>query len=415
MKVLSLKRFILILIVFSRLDFYAQKISNYVNNGSFEEYLVCSVTAKLDLARHWTGIDSTSSPGLYSSECPQIGTVPYGPFGFQYPKSGKAFVLATFFCEPTTCGVNSQRSYIRNRLKAKLISGKTYCVKYYVNATNESVYAIDATGAFFADAAMDTITKTSVPLTYITPQIQNPTNNIIMDTLSWVLVSGTFVANGTEKYLIIGNFKSNSATNKAYKNSSYSNTIVAADHCIDDVSCVEADLPAYAGPDRSIKPGDSTYIGRENDFAIDPGCTWYKLPNMTTSIDTVSGMWVKPTVTSTYVVRQELDCSTTKWDTVIIYMNYVGIDENRLFNDRLETLPNPVSESLYLSYDVSYHEQTVSITIINSLGQVIRKEEVLLKESRTGINIKDLPNGVYTLLLSKDQAGTITRKVVVSN
>src|SRR5690606_40769166 len=50
------------------------------------------------------------------------------------------------------------------------------------------------------------------------------------------------------------------------------------DVLIDDVSCIEVNLPAYAGRDTTILIGDSVYIGREKDFAIDTGCVWYKLP-----------------------------------------------------------------------------------------------------------------------------------------
>src|SRR5690606_33046643 len=91
-------------------------------------------------------------------------------------------------------------------------AGKTYCVKFYVNISNPSTYGIDGFGAYFGDNNIDTITYCNVPLTYLIPQVQNPQGNIISDTLNWIAITGTFVANGTEKYLLLGNFLSNANT-----------------------------------------------------------------------------------------------------------------------------------------------------------------------------------------------------------
>src|SRR5690606_22419827 len=139
----------------------------------------------------------------------------------------------------------------------------------------------------------------------------------ITDTLNWVAITGTFVANGTEKYLLLGNFLSDDDTDTLMINPTNLPTI-ATEAGIDDVSCIPLDLEAYAGRDTTILYGDSVYIGREPDFATDPYCVWYKLPDTANAIDTTSGLWVKPSVTTTYVVKQELECSSLKWDTVVV-------------------------------------------------------------------------------------------------
>ena len=184
--------------------------------------------------------------------------------------------------------------------------------------------AIDGFGLYFGGPSVDTIIYNSKrPLTFLTPQVVNPPNNIIMDSLNWVAITGTFTANGTEKYLIIGNFKSDVNTNTVITNyTTYSQDW--SEYFIDDVSC-SIDLSAYAGPDAFCIPGNSVYIGRQQDAGIDEACMWYKLPNMTTAIDTAAGTWVTPTSpTTTYVVKQDI-CGVIKYDTVVVYQSGVGL------------------------------------------------------------------------------------------
>src|SRR5690606_19202302 len=134
--------------------------------------------------------------------------------------------------------------------------------------------------------------------------------------------TGTFVAQGNEKYALLGNFLAdNAVTTTSIGGPFYPSKWT--DVCIDDVSCIELNLPAFAGPDTTFIPGDSLFLGREPDVGIDEACIWYKMPG-TTPIDTVAGFWIKPTEACTYVVRQEI-CGLVKWDTVRITLNTVGI------------------------------------------------------------------------------------------
>jgi hypothetical protein len=386
---------------------------NYVKNGSFEDYYSCYLPNHIGVAKGWRTIDSSLyGPQQFLSTC--YPNVPYNGFGFQWPRTGENLCGASFLCEGTLCSVSGDRGYIRNRLKSNLIQGKIYCVKFYVNINNNSQYGIDGFGAYFGDDSIDTITVVSKPLIYLIPQITNPTNNIITDTLNWTIVTGTFVANGTEKHLIIGNFKSDAFTNKIQIDTSYS-PHVFTDVCIDDVSCIELNLPAYAGSDKSIIPGDSVYIGRESDFAIDPGCIWFKLPNMTTAIDTISGLWVKPSSTSTYVVKQTLDCSPEKWDTVVVYMNLVGIEKLRMLNEELRIYPVPAKDFIELKIsNRALFEGFNSIALYNNLGQLIKEEEISFKEDKLIISTIDFKPGVYVLKIKSNTYGTVSQRFVIS-
>ena len=220
------------------------QIANYINNGSFEDKINCNLPVYGFKAKYWRGLDSLNTGIIYASTC--YSNVPYGGFDFQYPRSGNSYFSFTPLCVPPACSSNNNRAYIKNRLKGLLVNGKTYCVKLYVNITNNSTYGVSNIDLFFGDYNIDTITKAVTPITYIIPQVQNPTGNIITDTLNWIPITGTFVANGTEKYCVIGNFKSDAATTKTLVNPT-NLPAVACDILIDDVSCIPIDLPAYAG------------------------------------------------------------------------------------------------------------------------------------------------------------------------
>ena len=311
-------------------------------------------------------------------------------------------------------GSASVRGYPRNELKQNLISGKVYCVKLYYSITNQSTHGINSFGIYFGGTNLDTIKICDKAITYLTPQIQNPPTNFLTDTLNWVAFTGTFTADGTEKYMVLGNFKSDNATDTVLINPTNLPTI-ANEILYDDVSCIEVNLPAYAGPDKSITPGDSIYIGRENDFAVDKGCIWYKLPNMTTPIDTISGLWVKPTVTTTYVVRQELDCSSTKWDTVVVHMNLVGLEKQKFLTEELKIYPIPAQDFLELKIsNIELFKEFNSITISNNLGQVISEEEIDFNEKTVKINTVSLQSGIYFITIRNTTHQALTKKLVIA-
>jgi hypothetical protein len=389
----------------------SQSIGNYVNNGSFEDLYECQLPNFLAKAKYWRSIDSLNCGGVFSS-CSGLSNSPLNAYTYQFPKSGLSYILSTYFCVPPACQVNSNRCYQRNRLKQNLRSGKTYCVKFHVSISNNSTCGIDGFGAYFGDNSLDTITQANIPLTYLTPQVQNANNNVIADTLNWTLITGTFVASGHEKFMVIGNFKSDAATNTVLINPTHL-PVVFTDVCIDDVSCIELDLPAYAGPDRSIIPGDSAFIGRDPDFAIDPGCFWYRLPGMV-PLDTTSGLWVKPTVTTTYVVKQVLDCSAEKWDTVIVYMNLVGLFDPEAAEKAIRLFPNPARDHLELEIsNTLFSEAFRTIRIYDQLGQIIREEEISLKQGNTRIATGDMAEGVYWLQLRGENTPVLHRRFVI--
>ena len=399
-----MKQFWIIFITIGKL--FSQNV-NYVNNPSFELSIPSTTLGGFDAARYWSGIDSINCPGYYLC-VKATGDVPYF-FGYQWPRSGDNFAVSTWFCDAATCP-SSDRTYPTNRLKSPLKSGTRYCAKYYIVNTNNSPVGIESHGVCFGNSSFDTITTCLIPLTYLIPQVQH-SGGIISDTLLWTPISGTFVAVGGEKFMMLGNFKSNLATNTIIINPTYLPTLIN-DVIIDDVSLIEYDLPAFAGRDTSITPGDSVFLGRIPEFGLDELCTWYKLPNIT-PIDTIAGFWINPVSTSTYMVRQEI-CGNVKWDTVTIGMNLVGLNDFIKKREALKIYPLPANDEIRIrTSDPSLFGNYRFCDFYDALGNIVQKSSINLDEFQSIVNVSGLSEGSYSMILSGEGEEKIQFRIVI--
>lgn len=383
---------------------------NLVSNPSFEDKYNCNIAlSELYKAKYWNSLDSIKlvCGGDYYNACSintNVTTTPKNVLSFQYPKTGTAYIASQFYCT-SSCSSPYFRSYPKNRLVSNLVAGKVYCAKMYVNLINTCKFGIDAVQMYFGDISVDTISYCGLPLTYLTPQVSNPAGNILTDTLNWIEVSGTFTASGTEKYLLIGNFKSDAAVNKSVVDNSQADWSAFN---IDDVSVIDYNLPAYAGPDKNINLGDSAFIGRPPEIGLE--CTW---TTGTTTVGTGGGIWVKPTSLGTfsYVVTQNL-CGNIKTDTVFVNMSS-GVSENILFAQSIGIYPQPAKDVLNISLS-NYYESSVKVKLFSIEGKEIESKELQLSDYKTSIPTQNLSNGVYILQLTNGKSQTVNKRLIIT-
>jgi hypothetical protein len=371
---------------------YWSQDANLIQNGSFEVLLPSASQTPLDAAKYWTAIDSANSISyLAANRNSPLQNVPYCSFGFQFPKSGDGFIGSSFFCSPD-CTVG----YPKSRLASTLDSGTVYCGRYFVVNTNNNRVAIQEYGMFFGGNSLDTVTICNNPLPYLDPQIEY-NGGIITDTLNWTPISGTFVATGSEKFVVLGNFNVSASTSTVIINTPLPNKN-GNDAYIDDVSLVEMELPAYAGNDTNIIAGDSVFVGREPDSGIDYACQWFQLPNDSIPIDTIAGLWVKPTTKATYVVRQQLWCSGVKWDTVVVHVNNVGLSEFSFSQENFKVYPIPASEYLIVQPALKL-QYKFSVRLYDSMGKLVQTTDRFDSDGSIYIDTKALLNGIYFISL----------------
>lgn len=237
---------------------------NLVPNPGFEIFDTCpDWEGQIKRAVPWFQPYTPLSSSDYFNSC-DIGiysSIPQNFAGEQSARTGSAYVGISmgYF------NGNNVREYIEIELIDTLEAGKKYCISFFVSCGDYSKRACDAMGAYFS----------TLPLTYNSPpwgllslnaQIENIVGNIITDTVGWVEVIDSFIAQGGEKFMTIGNFKSDINTNWITINA---NAIhLYSYYYIDDVSVTLCDriigIKQFKEEDLRFSPNPTNEIIRIN-------------------------------------------------------------------------------------------------------------------------------------------------------
>jgi gliding motility-associated-like protein len=295
---------------------------NLVPNPSFENltgYIPALPENPVETAVPWDTI-----PGGWGGGNVAIVPSPYivlfGETLYQVARTGQFMVIMDYY-QP---GVTTNRGYIKSPLIRNLKPNQQYCATAYFNLVNVVRYASDKIGLYFDNGSLQCIAENDAAFT--TPQIQSPDGVFYSDTLNWMKLQGVFTATANQSFITIGNFNQLAASNGSIVNGAA--THIGASYYIDDVSVLEADLPAFAGRDTVICPGDSIFIGRPPEVGLD--CIW----TGAVTNPSIAGMWVRPANTQTYMVTQNV-CGLIKTDTVKVqvkpkYNGAISLNSNSL-------------------------------------------------------------------------------------
>lgn len=374
---------------------------NLVPNPSFEVYKACPSTGvnDLDSVPPWKGTNGSSD---YFNVCGlSLMKIPYVLGDFQYARTGNAFAGQYFL---NGYG-NNYREYIQVPLINSLIGGKCYLVKFYVNLPG--VYSKFACNNIAAYLSVNSFTNMASPLTpnvvSVTPQVISYNNPIISDTLNWVEIGGTFLANGGEKFLSIGNYKSDQNTDTIIK---HGNNAIAY-YFIDDVSVEQISSPAWLR-DTTINAGDSVFIGSNYGGLT---CTWYNLTAQL--ISTKPGFFVKPSANTKYVVHQSF-CGGNFIDTLEVKVNHnlVGLKNYSALLSKLLLYPQPAAAELSVSrLDGAF----LKANIYDGFGKQVKEITINPKEQEFKINVEDFQNGIYLIKLETKASETFTKRFVINH
>lgn len=241
---------------------------NLVYNPSFEEYRECP--RKIDALGTLTIVDAWFQPTAGSADYFNVcGSrdcrVPRNKLGVQEPHSGQGY--CGIYCSKT-----DYREYLQTQLKEPLREGELYRISFYVSLSEYSSGAVATIGALFTpDRVGDTVRSvlmckelkqlapniSQVVASYFEPQVVN-SGQAISDTKGWTRITGTFVANGGERFLTIGNFFPASQSNVVDLDS-LTYLLPGAYYYIDDVelTCLTCDTPKPVAAD-SLAPTASS-------------------------------------------------------------------------------------------------------------------------------------------------------------
>ncbi|MFK5982276.1 MAG: T9SS type A sorting domain-containing protein [Flavobacteriaceae bacterium] len=179
---------------------------NLVPNPSFEEYYDCPYYQGEFYVDFWFVTNGNPYTPDYYNDCSPNETpsdVPENIAGFQYPYEGEGYVGIQCY------GNNSgRREYIEIQLSTPLLQNQEYEFSMYVSLADRFGKAINNLGALFTDDIVEA--SSGVNLIEANPQVKAEVP--ITDKENWTQITGTFIAEGGEEYLTIGNFFSDEDT-----------------------------------------------------------------------------------------------------------------------------------------------------------------------------------------------------------
>jgi hypothetical protein len=365
----------LITAIFFFFCFQIRGQQNFVPNWSFENFSSCPSTGQNNLhyALPWFQPNYASTgPGgstdIFNACISNLAyKVPNNTGNFQYAKSGVSYIGFGVF-KDVLSDSNRYREYCEVELTDTLTLAKDYCIKFYVSNVNlgNCSYIVDKIGCYLSQDSVLSFNPNydRVP---VVPQVENSTG-IISDTISWTEIKGIYSANGTEKFLTIGNFRPFYQLNVDTMCPG-GGFIYTTYYFLDDVSVYE--LPeTNAGNDTTICPWHSTTIGPQN-VRTDVQYSWQ--PTTGLSNPNIANPIASPMVNTTYVLTvtdtNQWACYPQMYDTVIISVSgCTGISNFTNEIKDVKVFPNPFSGSTTFSFP---SEGNYELTIFDIAGKKV--------------------------------------------
>jgi hypothetical protein len=395
--------FVMGILMFYSLKSISQPV-NFVPNHSFEDTVFCNMSGAPPV-NNWVAI--YGSPDYFNeimTTCSFANNGFNNLAGYQVALEGNAY-MGFGFCKASICGTVF-REAIQTQLPDTLILNKKYCVSFNINKANNSKYSSDDIGFYFS-------LSNSVPFP-APAQYYNPSGNIISDTMNWTFIKNIYTAIGNERFLNIGNFKSDANTTMVldYPGGSYSETY----YFIDNVSIYEL-------PEIDAGINDSVYIG--NNVQLNASCTgcWSGLqyrwfPSTGLNDTTILNPIAQPTQTTTYYfglvdTSGTIPCMVDYVDSVTVYITGVGINEyekghySRLY-------PNPANNIVHYEIELEANE-TGFIQIFDLLGNLISERRLSSGVvNRTEFDFSDLSSGLYIYKLNVNGEMKVSDKLILT-
>ena len=365
--------------------------NNLVPNGSFETYITCPTSGygEINKATPWFQPNYPYAGAGGSSDFLNFCTGYTCVDLFQCPRHGNGMAGAAFFFDTSYYNIDKWREYIEVGLIDSLIAGKKYCVRFYVNKSNNSGMSGFPIKQIQAVLTKDSLLYTSPNYVYIsgvTPIVE--ADSIITDTVNWVPIETTYLAQGGEKFLTIGNFAPGNMVNYTVIGDPHASNNTLGYYLIDDVSIYQQP-DVFAGNDTIIPPGDSVQLGitgRPDIFYSWSPTTGLNNPNIANPMAT-------PSISTIYVLTvtdtNSLACTNVFKDTVNVQVGYAGINENN-FIASFNVFPNPFSESVIFKTNV---ERNYEIKIFDVIGKQV--DNRIFEGKEYNYENSELRSGIY--------------------
>lgn len=183
---------------------------NLVPNGDFSEYKYCpGWRGLLGWAEPWYSPNRNTTDFCHVCADPTAyAGIPENRWGYQESYVGDGYIgLRTWISPEVFVAGKNYREYMAVALLDSLVAGEAYLLGFQLSIGDSAAYFSDDIGMYLSP---DSIPDDS--LLRVQPQLANPEGNMLTNLEEWVEISGTYIAKGGEKYLVIGNFKEDAQT-----------------------------------------------------------------------------------------------------------------------------------------------------------------------------------------------------------
>lgn len=219
---------IIILLLLSLGNVFSQP-GNLVPNPGFEERIDCIYNdSYVEDAPPWFAPSGGTSdlfhecainntdPCPYPDQLfldPWLFGIPTNGFGCQSPRTGDGYAGAFLF-NKGTAPEYEWKEYLAVPLNEPLETGTEYFVRYYVSLAERMTHAIWAFQVAFTDEMLP-LTNDFTALD-LNPQLTSTEGDYITSKSAWTEISYSYIAQGGESYMYIGNFEHNPVIDTFY-------------------------------------------------------------------------------------------------------------------------------------------------------------------------------------------------------
>lgn len=194
---------------------------NLVPNHSFEDTVYCPTTiSQFDAVANWFNPSSGETPDYYNECSNGVGPssysdagIPFNLHGYQQTSQGNGYVGII-----TTTNIPTYREYIAIQLVENLIIGEKYFWCFHISYGEKVQYTSNNIGIALAATLIPNFLFAT-----LAPHVYGNHAEVVYDYANWTKIEGSFIAQGGEKYLYIGNFFDDENTNIEMVNSNNSN------------------------------------------------------------------------------------------------------------------------------------------------------------------------------------------------
>lgn len=228
---------------------------NLVPNPGFESYHQCPpYLGQIHEAVGWDSPNNNTTD--YFHRCSPVADgagVPVNRVGEQTPAEGDAYAgIRTWI--PAGNQYPVYREYLCTELAEALRAGQPYSISCMVSLAETSTHTSDDIGIYLSNVPFDNERVYSYP-----PALRPPEGQLIANTASWTRITGTYIAQGGERFLILGNFLDDAQMTRQRRLQTTDAQEMVYFY-IDDVRVIACEPPAQPldlGRDTTLCAGDS--------------------------------------------------------------------------------------------------------------------------------------------------------------